>query len=63
MDHTAFYKSNKSKEILIKHGHALEFLARYSIDFILLKINGTRQKPYEKKHNCSTLEIFQKCLV
>ena len=33
MDNATFHKSSKTKELLIEHGHTLEFLPPYSPDF------------------------------
>ena len=60
MDNASFHKSLKTKEILSEHGHELEFLPPYSPDFNLIEYKWAQAKAIRRKHNCSTLEIFQK---
>ena len=63
MDNASFHKSPKTKEILAEHGHELEFLPPYSPDFNLTEHKRAQAKAIRRKHNCSTLEIFQKYLL
>ena len=63
MDNASFHKSLKTKEILTKHGHELEFLPPYSPDFNLIEHKWAHAKAIRRKHNCSTLELFQKYLL
>jgi len=63
MDNASFHKSLKTKEILSKYGHDLEFLPPYSPDFNLIEPKWAQAKAIRRKQNCSTLELFQKYLV
>ena len=63
MDNAAFHKSVRTREILSDHGHELEFLPPYSPDFNLIEHKSPQAKAIRRKHNCSTLEIFQKYLL
>ena len=63
MDNAAFYKGYRTKEILSKHGHELEFLPPYSRDLNVIEHKWAQAKAIRRRHNCSTLEIFQKYLV
>ena len=50
-------------KILTEHGHELEFLPPYSPDFNLIEHTWAQAKAIRRKHNCSTLELFQKYLL
>ena len=63
MDNASFHKSLKTEEILTKHGHELEFLPPYSPDLNPIEHKWAQAKAIRRKHNCSTLEIFQKYLL
>ena len=63
MDNASFHKSLMTKEILTKHGHDLEFLPPYSPDFNPIEHKWAQAKAIRKKHNCSTLKLFQKYLL
>ena len=63
MDNASFHKSLKTKEILTEHGHELEFLPPYSPDFNTIEHKWAQAKAIRRKHNCSTLELFQKYLL
>ena len=58
MDNAAFHKSYRTKAILSKHGHKLEFLPPYSPDFNLIESKWAQAKAIRRKYNCSILEIF-----
>lgn len=63
MDNASFHKSLKTKEILAEYGHELEFLPTYSPDFNPIEHKWAQAKAIRRKHNCSTLELFQKYLM
>tara|TARA_B100000475_G_C14949350_1_gene295016 strand:+ start:419 stop:904 length:486 start_codon:yes stop_codon:yes gene_type:complete len=63
MDNAAFHKSQRTKEILSEHGHELEFLPPYSPDLNLIENKWSQAKSIRRKHECSTLELFQKYLM
>ena len=63
MDNTSFYESIKTKEILTKPGHELEFLPPCSLNFNPVEHKSAQVKAIRRKHNCSTLELFQKYLL
>ena len=63
MDNASFHKSLKKKEILSEHGHELEFLPSYSLDLNLIEHKWAQAKAIRRKHNCLTLELFQKYLL
>ena len=63
MDNASFHKGHRTKEILSEHGYKLEFLPTYSPDSNPIELRWAQAKSIRRKHNCSTLEIFQKYLV
>ena len=46
-----------------EHGHELEFLPPYSPDLNLIENKWSQAKSIRRKHECSTLELFQKYLI
>ena len=62
MDNASFHKGHRTEEILSEHGHKLEFLPTYSPDLNPIERRWAQAKSIRRKHNCSTIEIFQKYL-
>ena len=62
MDNASFHKGYRTEEILSEHGHKLEFLPTYSPDLNPIERRWAQAKFIRRKHNCSTIEIFQKYL-
>ena len=54
MDNATFHKSKKTKELLMEHGHTLEFLPPYSPDLNPIEHKWAHAKNLRKKYNCST---------
>ena len=62
MDNAAFHKGHRTEKILSEYGHKLKFLPTYSPDLNPIERRWAQAKSIRRKHNCSTLEIFQKYL-
>ena len=59
MDNASFHKSLKTKEILTKHRHELEFLPPYSPDFNPIEHKWAQAKSIRRKLGCNVEEAFK----
>ena len=58
MDNAAFHKTQKTKDLIQKNGHTLEYLPPYSPDLNPIEHKWAHAKSLRRKYNCDVLQLF-----
>lgn len=62
MDNATFHKSQKTKDLIQKNGHTLEFLPPYSPDLNPIEHKWAQAKKIRRKFYCDLYTLFEKNL-
>ena len=59
MDNAAFYKSQKTRDLLEINGHQIEFLPPYSPDLNPIEQKWAQPKAIRRRENCGVQNLFR----